>query len=144
MVALPVCNLLENHMRLYQLPVVVAGVLAEAVLAMPQCDADQTPLVPAAVRYPNYEEVRHLLPGTSYLHVHVRGYVTVEFVIREDGTVDDLEVAASEAHAVARRKELGLDGFFDQTALEVGATLRFPSRDAPCRARYRFEWEPKR
>lgn len=90
--------------------------------------------------YPLPEQVREYLPGTSYMHIFVEGYVVVEFTLEKSGYVNDLKVVESENNLNRDNAKISFDGFLEKSVVPVVGKWQFEPLAQPCTHRQKFSY----
>ncbi|MBB5212550.1 energy transducer TonB [Microbulbifer hydrolyticus] len=90
--------------------------------------------------YPLPEQVREYLPGTSYMHIFVEGYVVVEFTVEKTGYVSDVKVIESENKPIRDRTNISFDGFLEKSVVPVVSKWQFEAQAQPCIHKQKFSY----
>jgi hypothetical protein len=109
---------------------------------LPQCEDNIRMASPRTThKYPSYESVKDVLPGTTYLHAFVEGSVLLNFNVRPDGSVYGATVVESEAWS--DRYQRSYPRFFDETMLKYITTVKYEGIENECNtsATFRFSFE---
>lgn len=91
-------------------------------------------------KYPTYEQVKHILPGTSYVHVFVEGYVKVKFTVLTDGTVKNVLIIESD-NRPTRKVNQSMEGFLEINVVPTVSNWKYKPIAAPCENEHKFRYE---
>ena len=90
--------------------------------------------------YPTYEQAQDILPGTSYLHVFIEGFVKVQFTVLKSGLVTDVMIIESESQPTRTIKK-SVDGFLEMNAIPTVSKWQFKPVSTACIQEHIFRYE---
>jgi hypothetical protein len=136
------------HMRTVRVFFALIGCIgAPAQAEDSSCQQTLEPVHRPVPEYPSPEQAEPYLKGTSYLHLHVDGTITVELTVSRDGTVLGARIVRSEYKLVGRnasRYKAGyFNGFLEMNVLPTVKAWRFSPIPEPCTSEFRFTWQLK-
>ncbi len=128
------------HKAMIRAIILISGLVCSHIALAGECSNLEAVNTPRP-EYPKPDQVKDYLRGTQYTHVFVEGYVTVAFLVNENGSVTNIEIVESKNNPTRQIKNRSFNGFLETNVISTVSGWVFKSVSSVCSSSTTFYYE---